>query len=59
MTDTAALGGAVGGAGAIVLGWSLGAEGMERFPLPLIRRVLAVVVLVAAVLTGLGARYGA
>jgi putative Ca2+/H+ antiporter (TMEM165/GDT1 family) len=56
---TAALGGALGGAGAIALGWTLGGEGLARFPLPLIRRALAVCLLAAAIITGLGARYGA
>jgi putative Ca2+/H+ antiporter (TMEM165/GDT1 family) len=56
---TAALGGAVGGAGAIALGWSLGGEGLARWPLPIIRRVLAAALLVAAIITGMGARYGA
>lgn len=56
---TAALGGAVGGAGAIALGWSLGGEGLARLPLPIIRRVLAACLLVAAIITGMGARYGA
>lgn len=56
---TAALGGAVGGAGAIALGWSVGSEGLGRLPLPIIRLVLAAVLLVAAIITGMGARFGA
>lgn len=56
---TAALGGALGGAGAIALGWSLGADGLGRFPLTILRRVFAVGLLLAALLIGLDARLGA
>lgn len=54
---TAALGGAMGGAGAIALGWSLGAEGLARWPLPMLRRLLALALFVAALFIGLNARY--
>ena len=54
---TAALGGALGGGAAIVLGWSLGGEGLARLPLAVIRRVLAAGLLVAALFIGLNARY--
>jgi putative Ca2+/H+ antiporter (TMEM165/GDT1 family) len=56
---TAALGGAIGGAGAIALGWALGAEGLARWPLPILRRVLAAGLLAAAMFIGLDARFGA
>lgn len=56
---TAALGGAIGGAGAIALGWSLGAAGLARWPLLLLRRTLAAGLLVAALFTGLNARFAA
>jgi putative Ca2+/H+ antiporter (TMEM165/GDT1 family) len=56
---TAALGGALGGAGAIALGWSLGAAGLARWPLAKLRRVLAAALLVAAVHIGMGARVAA
>jgi Ca2+/H+ antiporter, TMEM165/GDT1 family len=56
---TAALGGALGGAGAIALGWSLGAAGLARWPLAKLRRVLAAALLVAALFIGMGARLAA
>lgn len=59
LPGTAALGGAVGGGAAIVLGWSLGGETLARLPLTVIRRVLAAGLLVAALFIGLNARYGA
>jgi hypothetical protein len=54
---TAALGGAMGGAGAIALGWAVGAEGLARWPLPMLRRMLALTLFVAALFIGLNARY--
>lgn len=54
---TAALGGAFGGGAAIALGWSLGGESLAQAPLTIIRRVLAVGLIVAALLIGLNARY--
>jgi putative Ca2+/H+ antiporter (TMEM165/GDT1 family) len=56
---TAALGGALGGGAAIALGWSLGGEGLARWPLAIIRRVLAACLIVAALFIGLNARYAA
>lgn len=53
----AALGGALGGAGALALGWMRGAEGLSRWPLVWLRRALAAALLVAAVFIGLNARY--
>jgi putative Ca2+/H+ antiporter (TMEM165/GDT1 family) len=56
---TAALGGALGGGAAIALGWSVGVQGLGRLPLPIIRRVLAACLIVAALFIGLNARYAA
>jgi putative Ca2+/H+ antiporter (TMEM165/GDT1 family) len=56
---TAALGGGLGGAAAIALGWSVGGEGLARLPLAIIRRVLAAGLIVAALFIGLNARYPA
>jgi putative Ca2+/H+ antiporter (TMEM165/GDT1 family) len=55
----AGLGGAMGGAAAMALGWSLGAGALARWPLPTLRRVLAVGLLVAALFIGIAARTGA
>ena len=49
------IGGALGGAIAIVLGWSL-ADGLERLPLRPVRLGLGIVVLIGAVVIGLTAR---
>jgi putative Ca2+/H+ antiporter (TMEM165/GDT1 family) len=54
---TAALGGALGGGGAIALGWSFGAAGLARWPLQLLRRGLAACLILAALFIGLNARY--
>jgi putative Ca2+/H+ antiporter (TMEM165/GDT1 family) len=56
---TAALGGAIGGAGAMAIGWSLGATKLARWPLLLLRQSLAAGLLMAALLIGLDARFGA
>ncbi len=56
---TAALGGAIGGAGAIALGWSVGAANLARWPLVLLRRSLAAGLIVAALFIALTARYAA
>jgi putative Ca2+/H+ antiporter (TMEM165/GDT1 family) len=56
---TAGLGGALGGAVAVNLGWGMGAQGLNRLPLPILRRVLAAGLLVAALFIGLNARYAA
>jgi putative Ca2+/H+ antiporter (TMEM165/GDT1 family) len=54
-----ALGGALGGAAAIALGWSLGAQSLARWPLRAVRMALAAALLVAALFTGLSARFAA
>ncbi|TAD83122.1 MAG: hypothetical protein EAY70_02660 [Sphingomonadales bacterium] len=54
---TVGLGGAVGGAVAVGLGWAAGAAGLVRWPLPLLRRMLAAGLLVTGVFVGLNARY--
>jgi hypothetical protein len=56
---TAGLGGALGGAGAIMLGWSIGAEGLARWPLRGVRLALAAGLMVAAIFIGLNARFAA
>ena len=55
----AGLGGAMGGAGAVALGWAVGAEGLARWPLRAVRLGLAACLLVAAVIIGLNARFAA
>jgi len=57
MPITAALGGALAGAAAVILGWSIGAEGLARLPLRPLRWVLAAGLIVAALFTGLNARF--
>ncbi len=52
----AAMGGAIGGGGAVAMGWALGATLEQRLPLRLIRIALAFVLLGLALLTGLSAR---
>ncbi|MGY6551346.1 MAG: hypothetical protein ACXIT4_05555 [Erythrobacter sp.] len=52
-----ALGGAVGGAGAVVLGWAAGAQALARYRLAWWRRGLALCLFIAAILIGLNARY--
>ncbi|MEM1052129.1 MAG: hypothetical protein AAGI28_08535 [Pseudomonadota bacterium] len=54
---TALIGGALAGAAAVVLGWSLGAEVLQRIPLRAIRLVLAVCSGVAGAVIGLNARF--
>ncbi len=56
---TAGLGGAIGGAAAAALGWSLGADAMARWPLRPWRIALAVALGIAALFIGLGARFAA
>lgn len=56
---TAGLGGAIGGAAAVAMGWSVGAAGLTRWPLRTLRRVLAAALLVAALFIGLNARFAA
>ncbi|MBI1402228.1 MAG: hypothetical protein GC147_03310 [Porphyrobacter sp.] len=55
----AALGGAVGGAAALALGWALGASGLVRWPLRGLRRGLGLCLILAALFIGLNARYAA
>lgn len=56
---TAGLGGALGGAAAVAVGWSVGAETLARWPLGILRRVLAAGLLVAALFIGIDARFAA
>ncbi|MFO6446023.1 hypothetical protein ACLBKU_02645 [Erythrobacter sp. NE805] len=51
------LGGALGGAGAVTLGWSMGADTLARWPLRGVRLCLAALMLVAALFIGLDARF--
>lgn len=53
----AAIGGAIGGAAAIAFGWAVGATGLMRWPLRPIRLMLAACLFVAALFTGLNARF--
>ncbi|PKP94985.1 MAG: hypothetical protein CVT75_03490 [Alphaproteobacteria bacterium HGW-Alphaproteobacteria-14] len=57
MPATAGLGGALGGAAAVALGWALGAAGLARWPLRPLRLVLAAGMVAAALLIGLNARF--
>lgn len=54
---TALIGGAIGGVAASALGWSLGLERMQQFPLRTIRFSLAILVLASALVIGLNARF--
>lgn len=56
---TAGLGGALGGAGAVALGWTVGAGGLARWPLRAVRIGLAACLLAAALFIGLNARFAA
>jgi putative Ca2+/H+ antiporter (TMEM165/GDT1 family) len=56
---TAGLGGAVGGAAAVALGWAAGAERLARWRLRAVRFVLAAGLFVAALLIALDARFAA
>lgn len=51
------LGGALGGAAAVGLGWGAGAPRLGRLPLRRVRIALAVCLAIAALFVGLGARY--
>jgi putative Ca2+/H+ antiporter (TMEM165/GDT1 family) len=55
----AGLGGAIGGAGAVALGWMAGASTLSRWPLRAVRLVLAAVLLITALFIGLNARFAA
>lgn len=52
----AAIGGAIGGGAALTLGWAAGSDLTQRFPLRAVRLVVAGLLLLAAVWTGLAAR---
>jgi putative Ca2+/H+ antiporter (TMEM165/GDT1 family) len=54
-----AVGGALGGGAAVALGWSVGATKLARWPLRIIRGGLAACLIVAALFTGLNARFAA
>lgn len=54
---TAGMGGALGGAAAVTLGWGTGAATLSRWPLRGLRIVLAAGLLVAGLFVGLNARY--
>jgi putative Ca2+/H+ antiporter (TMEM165/GDT1 family) len=56
---TAGLGGAIGGAAAVALGWAAGAETLGRWPLRMVRLGLAVCLGIAALFIGLAARFAA
>jgi len=56
---TAALGGAIAGGAAVAIGWSAGKEALLRWPVQVLRRVLAGLLLVAALFVGLDARFAA
>ena len=56
---TAALGGALGGAAAVGIGWGIGAAGLARWPLRPVRMALAACLIVAALFIGLNARFTA
>lgn len=53
-----ALGGALAGAGALALAWSVGVEGMARYPVAVWRRLLAGLCAISGVFIGLDARLG-
>jgi putative Ca2+/H+ antiporter (TMEM165/GDT1 family) len=53
----AGLGGAIGGGGAVALGWAVGAQGLARWPLRMVRLALAAGLIIAALFIGLNARF--
>lgn len=55
----AGLGGALGGAAAVTVGWAAGAETLARWPLMMVRRALAACLAIAALFVGLNARFAA
>ena len=55
---TTMIGGALGGAAAVGLGWMAGLERLERVPLRAIRMAMAFALIVAALLIGMNARLG-
>lgn len=54
---TAGMGGALGGAAAVTLGWTTGAATLSRWPLRPVRIALAAGLIVAGLFVGLNARY--
>ena len=56
---TAGLGGAIGGAAAVGIGWAAGAETLARWPLRALRIALAIGLAIAALFIGLNARFAA
>ena len=52
----AGLGGALGGGGAVAVGWSLGLALEDKLPLRAIRIALALILFMLAAITGLSAR---
>jgi len=59
MPSAAGLGGALGGAAAVALGWAAGAQAMLRWPLRPLRLGLAVALGLAALFIGMDARFAA
>lgn len=55
---TALIGGGLGGAAAVVVGWTFGDESLSRWPLRTIRIAMGVLVGIAAIFIGIDARYG-
>jgi Ca2+/H+ antiporter, TMEM165/GDT1 family len=53
---TAGLGGAIGGAAAVSLGWAVGGKTLARWPLRPVRIALAIGLAIAALFIGLAAR---
>lgn len=56
---TAGIGGALGGAAAVALGWGAGADALARWPLRMMRLGFAVSLGIAALFIGLDARFAA
>lgn len=56
---TAGLGGALGGAAAVAIGWSVGSATLARWPLRIVRPALAGCLALAALFIGLNARFAA
>ncbi len=52
----AAVGGALGGIGAVLIGWTMADDLVKTLPLRTIRVVLAIILAIAAIITGLTAR---
>lgn len=54
---TAAIGGGIAGAAAVTLGWSVGGDGLARWPLRPFRLGMAACLMIAAIVIGLNARF--